>query len=214
MHIGIFDSGIGGEAIAQALKETFPDARFTVVNDKAHVPYGSKTASEVLRLTDSAIAPLLSGSCDIIVIACNTATTVALPTLRERYPQQRFIGIEPMIKPAAALTKTGVIAVCATPATLRSSRYHELKETYAGDITVIEPDCHDWAYLIENNQMNRSHIDAVINDAVEKNADVIVLGCTHYHWIKDEIIHAAGPEMTVMEPSGAIAARITQLLSA
>lgn len=213
MHIGIFDSGIGGEAVAAALTKTFPHATITTVNDKANVPYGDKSPSEVITLTRHAVQPLLIANCDVIVIACNTATTTALPDLRAEYPDRLFVGIEPMIKPAAALTKTGTIAVCATPATLSSSRYKELVSAYAANLKIIEPDCSKWAYLIENNQINRSHIDAVVADVRAKGADVIVLGCTHYHWIKEEIVEASGKDITVLEPSEAIGRRVTQLLS-
>lgn len=211
MHIGVFDSGIGGEAIAHALATTFPTATIRVVSDKSHMPYGDRTPDEITTLTDKAIQPLLAQS-DIIVIACNTATTTALPTLRKKYPEQHFIGIEPMIKPAAASTKTGIIAVCATPTTLASARYNELKAKFAPHLTVIEPDCREWAFLIENNQINRSHIKKVVDTCRAAGADVIVLGCTHYHWIKDEIISEAGPEITVLEPSEAIGARIRSVL--
>jgi glutamate racemase len=213
MHIGVFDSGVGGEAVALALQKTFPSAKIDVVNDKANIPYGIKTPAEVIQLTERAIQPLRKAGCDIIVIACNTATTLALPTLRSRYPSQLFIGIEPMIKPAASHTRTGVIAVCATPATLASPRYHELVHKYAEGLTIVEPDCSEWAFLIENNQLNRSHIVAVIDEVRAKKADVIVLGCTHYHWIKEEIIELAGSDITVLEPSEAIGKRVTQLLS-
>lgn len=213
MHIGIFDSGIGGEAVAAALAKTFPHATITTVNDKANVPYGNKSSTEVIELTRRAVQPLLDATCDVIVIACNTATTTALPILRAENPDQLFIGIEPMIKPAAALTNSGVIAVCATPATLSSSRYQELVRTYASNLDIIEPDCSKWAYLIENNQINRSHIDTVVADVRAKGADVIVLGCTHYHWIKEEIIEASGKDVSILEPSEAIGRRVSQLLS-
>src|SRR5665811_632027 len=98
MKLGVFDSGIGGEAIANALQQTFPDAVVITVNDRAHIPYGDKTADEVISLTNTAIQPLLKANCDIIVLACNTATALAIETLRMNYPQQKFIGIEPMIK--------------------------------------------------------------------------------------------------------------------
>ena len=213
MHIGIFDSGIGGEVIALALQQTFPTARIETVSDKDNVPYGDKTPDDVIRLTDSAIQPLLKRACDVIVIACNTATTLALPSLRERYPSQLFVGIEPMIKPAALLTKTGVIAVCATPATLASGPYRQNVNKYASNLTVIEPDCREWAFLIENNQINRSHIEKIVTKAKTARADVIVLGCTHYHWIKQEIADIAGDNIRILEPSEAIGRRVAQLLS-
>lgn len=211
MKLGVFDSGIGGEAVAQALQVTFPTAEMIVVNDKVNVPYGSKTTEEVIRLTDAAIQPLLVDSCDVIILACNTATALAIETLRIRYPTQKFIGIEPMIKTAVTLTKSGTIAVCATPATLASDRYRELVHTYGLDIKIIEPDCSTWAYMIESNAINHDVIEQVINDACDQGADVIVLGCTHYHWIKEDILTLTRGRAKVIEPSEAIGRRVQQL---
>lgn len=212
MHIGIFDSGIGGEAIAKALRQEFPDARFQVINDRTHLPYGQKTPEQLIELTNNAIQPLLTSHCDIVVIACNSATTAAIGWLREHYPTQHFIGIEPMVKPAAELTKSGVVAVCATPATLASKSYTRLVENYAANCTILEPDCHEWAQMIEENTMNEQRIGDMVNEVRAKGADVIVLGCTHYHWIKEEIIERAGPDVIVLEPSVAIGRRIRFLL--
>ena len=213
MKLGIFDSGIGGEALIKPLQETFPDAEIITVNDRAHLPYGDRTRDEVIQLTNTAIQPLLQAACDVIIIACNTATVNAIGSLREKYPNQKFVGIEPMIKPAAELTKTHIIAVCATPAALGSDRYHQLVETYGRHLEIIEPDCSQWAYWIENNQLNRLHIEQVINDACNRGADVIVLGCTHYHWIKDLIIEVAAGRAEVIEPSEAIGRRVRSLIS-
>lgn len=213
MKLGVFDSGIGGEAVAEALRRTFPEAVIATVNDHKNVPYGSKSPQEVQRLTERAVQPFLDRSYDIIILACNTATAQAIDYLRQRYPKQKFIGIEPMVKAAVAATSTGTIAVCATPSTLASTRYDQLKQRYAQGIKILEPDCHDWAFLIENNQLNRSHIEATINSVCEQGADVIVLGCTHYHWIKDAIIELAAGRAQVLEPSEAIGRRVTQLLA-
>jgi glutamate racemase len=212
MKLGVFDSGIGGEAIARSLQDAFPAAEVITVNDKTHLPYGSRTEAEIRLLTDQAIQPLLQAACDVIVIACNTATTIALEGLRQKYPHQKFIGIEPMVKPATALTKSGVIAVCATPRTLTSERYGALKNAYAKNTTVLEPDCSDWAYMIENHAVNRQKIDTQIRDLLDQHADVIVLGCTHYHWIKDLIEQSVAGKAAVIEPSSAIAARVKGLL--
>lgn len=213
MKLGIFDSGIGGEAVAQSLRLAFPDADIVTVNDRHNVPYGNKTPAEVMTLTETAIQPLLAGKCDIIILACNTATAVAIEPLRERYPAQKFIGIEPMIKTAARLTKTNLVAVCATPATLASNRYHSLVTTYGSHLSIIEPDCSQWAYMIEHNQIDHGIMTSTINDLCHAGVDVIVLGCTHYHWIKDLIISSASGRAEVIEPSEAIARRITDLLS-
>ncbi|MBI3889543.1 aspartate/glutamate racemase family protein [Candidatus Saccharibacteria bacterium] len=212
MRIGVFDSGIGGEAVAAALQKAYPHAHITTVNDKTHVPYGDKSASEVLSLTDIALQPLINDDNDVIVLACNTATAVAIETLRSKYPSQHFIGIEPMIKPASLKTRTNTIAVCATPATLASERYRELVKKYGRHLDIIEPDCSQWAYLIENNQLNRATVEVTINEVCTKGADVIVLGCTHYHWIKELIVEIANGRAEVLEPSEAIGRRVAHLL--
>lgn len=210
MKIGVFDSGIGGEAIAKVLASEFQQASLTVVNDKANVPYGDRSPREVRSLTEAAIMPLLGS--DVIVIACNTATSLAIEHLRTTYPDQLFIGIEPMIRPAAANTKTNTIAVCATPATLASERYKKLIQKYGAHLEIIEPDCSTWAYLIENNLINKSHIETVITDVCQRGADQIVLGCTHYHWIKQLIESVAGQDVAIIEPSQAIVGRVKSLL--
>lgn len=211
MKLGVFDSGIGGEAVTEQLKEHFPDAIIHTVNDRAHVPYGLRPQAEIITLTTRALQPLLDGTYDIIVIACNTATAAAIETLRSTYPEQLFIGLEPMIKPAAALTRSGVVAVCATPATLTSSRYRLHKEAYPS-VTFFEPDCSDWASLIEADELEQDRIEAVVASCLDADADVIVLGCTHYHWIGDKIAARAAGRAIVLEPSRAIASRIRELL--
>lgn len=212
MKLGVFDSGIGGEAVAAALALTLPQATILTVNDRVHLPYGDKTPDQVRQFTETAIQTLLAASCDVIILACNTATALAIEYLRAAYPKQKFIGIEPMIKTAAELTKGKIVAVCATPATLASSRYAMLVQKYGSHLTILEPDCSEWAYWIENNQVNREHIAEIINNVCEQGADVIVLGCTHYHWIKELIIELAAGRATVIEPSEAIGRRVQELL--
>lgn len=213
MKIGVFDSGIGGEAMAKALQQTFPDAQIHTVNDHDNVPYGDKDDQQIIKLTESAIQPLLADHCDVIVIACNTATAVAIEPLRQKYPNQKFIGIEPMVKTAASTTKTGTIAVCATPATLASERYTTLVNKYASHLTILEPDCSSWAYMIEHNEINEQEVAKVIDAVCERGADVIVLGCTHYHWIKDLVQKLANGRAAVLEPSEAIGRRVSELLN-
>ncbi|MEO7904404.1 MAG: aspartate/glutamate racemase family protein [Candidatus Saccharimonadales bacterium] len=213
MKLGVFDSGIGGEAVAAALRVSFPDAQVITVNDRLHVPYGDRSSSEVILLTNAAIQPLLREQCDVIILACNTATALAIQTLRSAYPQQQFIGIEPMIKTAAARTKSGIVAVCATPATLASERYDQLLADYGAGIRILEPNCRDWARMIENNLLEHQLIRQTVTTMCDQGADVIVLGCTHYHWIKDLIVETAGDRAVVIEPSDAIGRRVQQLLS-
>lgn len=212
MKLGVFDSGIGGKSIATALQSNFSDAEIILVNDRGNLPYGDKTKSEIIKLTNNAIQPLLSANCDIIILACNTATSLAIDTLRINYPNQKFIGIEPMIKTAAKLSKSHTIAVCATPSTLSSERYYNLVQKFGSELQIIEPDCRDWAQMIEQNNISYEVIKQTINKVCKQGADVIVLGCTHYHWIKDDIIKLANGRATVIEPSESIGRQVEKLL--
>lgn len=212
MRIGVFDSGIGGEAVAIRLTAAFPDAEITTVNDKKNVPYGNRSDKEVRQLTHDALQPLLHGTYDCIVIACNTATAAAIEWLRQEYPAQLFVGLEPMVKPAAALTESGVIAVCATPATLQSERYRALKHRYLDDVICLEPNCRQWANMIEYSRLDIATVRAEIEDVIAQGADVIVLACTHYHWIRELIEAIANERAQILDPSDAIIRRVRMLL--
>jgi len=212
MKIGVFDSGVGGQAVAKRLEELLPDAEIICVNDHEHVPYGSRTAADIILLTDAAIQPLIAAACDAIVIACNTATTVAITHLRATYPKMHFVGIEPMVKTAAGRTTSGTIAVLATPATLASASYDALKTTWAKDVRVIEPDTASWAALIEEGKSDAVKIEDMVLRLIDQKADVIVLACTHYHWLNDRAEIAAGERAIILEPSDAIGNRIRILL--
>lgn len=210
MKIGVFDSGIGGRNIADALELVFPDDEILYRNDHKNVPYGNKSIEDIRRLTLHAVDLLVQDGCSIIVIACNTATTNAIEVLRATYPHVFFVGLEPMIKPAAKLSKTGVIGVCATPATLKSTSYGQLKEKWAASMHIIEPDCSLWATLIEAGRLNEVNVEAATAQLQAAGCDVIVLACTHYHWLKDRFIAAAN-KTVILEPTDAIAERILHL---
>ncbi len=213
VKIGVFDSGIGGQTIADKIQRLFPSVEVLSVNDSKNIPYGLRRRAEIIRLTLLGIQPLLDAHCDAIVIACNTATTNAIDELRSTYPHTHFVGIEPMIKPAARHTKTGTIAVLATPSTLASHRYVLLKQRWAERITVIEPDCSTWADTIEHGHADQIDIHGITSELRRWKVDSIVLGCTHYHWIKDRIQAATGRDVTVLVPSDAIGARLDSLLA-
>ena len=211
MRIGVFDSGVGGEAVAHDLAIAFANADIITVNDRKHVPYGNRPAEEIIKLTDAAIQPLLLGNNDYIVIACNTATAIAIEWLRATYPSQRFIGLEPMIKPATELTKSGIFAIFATPATLASIRYQNLRKNYLYGKICLEPDCSSWASMIENSTIDEAQIQQTVESILADSADVIVLACTHYHWIRELIEQVVDGRAIIIDPSNAIIQRIKQL---
>lgn len=214
MKIGVFDSGIGGLSVAKAIERELPEAEVLFVHDTPeHFPYATKSPGEIYGFIVPIFQGLVQQKCDAIVVACNTVSTTLIGRIRERFSGTPFVALEPMVKPAAQQTKTGVIAVCATPTTLASERYHWLKTTYAAGVTVLEPDCSDWSYLIENNQMNETRIRQEVDPALKQGADVIVLGCTHYHWIEQEIKAIAGSQAAVIQPETAIVAQLKRVLA-
>lgn len=212
MKIGVFDSGVGGLSIAKAIRRVVPEAEVILRQDKLHVPYGTRPPAEILGFITPIFQELIEAGCQVIVVACNTVSTTLTKDLRQLFSIP-LIAIEPMIKPAAALTKSHVIAVCATPTTLASTRYAWLKATYADGITVLEPDCSDWAYMIEHQKVDHQKIVDCINETLKAGADVIVLGCTHYHWIKDEIEAIAASTAIVLQPEQAVIEQLKRVLA-
>ncbi|HXR49910.1 MAG TPA: glutamate racemase [Verrucomicrobiae bacterium] len=207
MKIGVFDSGVGGLSVANAIRKALPEHEVILREDKEHVPYGIRPPQEILGLVVPIFQELVDAGCQVIVVACNTVSTTLIEELRARFAVP-LIGIEPMVKPAAQLTKSGVIAVCATPTTLLSPRYEWLKTTYAQDVVVLEPDCSDWAYMIEQKQIDKQKIADRINEVLNQKADVIVLGCTHYHWIEEEIASLVAGQARVLQPEQAVIKRL------
>jgi glutamate racemase len=212
MKIGVFDSGIGGLSLVHAIEKAMPQHEVVFMNDQQHVPYGSKTSEEIMEYVVPIFEALVARGCQAIVVACNTVSTALITELRQRFAVP-LVAIEPMVKTAASLTQTGVIAICATPRTLATDRYAWLKHTYASSITVVEPDCSDWAYMIEHKQVDDQKIRTRIEQALDQNADVIVLGCTHYHWIETEIKQIAAGRAQVVQPEQAIVAQLTRVLA-
>lgn len=212
MKLGVFDSGVGGLSVVKAIQQALPTAEVIFVTDAANFPYATKSPDEIWQ----GIVPLFQGlvdqQVDVIVVACNTVSTTLSDKLRETFPGTLFVVLDPMVKQAVGATKSGTIAVCATPTTLASERYQALKHEFAVDITVLEPDCSDWSYLIENDQMNEARIRTELEPALAAGADVIVLACTHYHWIEAEIILLAGTQVTVLQPEATIVLELKQVL--
>lgn len=213
MKIGVFDSGVGGRSVANAVKKAVPEHEILYIQDKKNVPYGTKTPEELLRLVTPLIQKMVDQDCGVVVMACNSATTTIISDLRRNF-EIPFIGIEPMVKPAAKYTKSNTIAVCATPLTLSSRRYAELVKKYAAHLTILEPDCSSWAYMIERDQVDPEKIRNQIKEVCERGADVIVLGCTHYHWIEKNIKSVAREYgAMVIQPEEAVVRQLKRVIA-
>lgn len=212
MKIGVFDSGVGGRSVANAIQDALPSHKVIYKSDTKNIPYGNKPIRAIHEFVLPILNKLSNLGCEVIVIACNTVSTNLIEELRKEVSVP-LIAMEPMIKPAAEKTKTKTIAVCATPRTLESSRYKWLKDQYAKGIKVIEPDCGNWSYLIESKQTDNIKIEEVTNRLCEQGADVIVLGCTHYHWIEEEIKHTAGARAEVIQPEQPVINQLKKIIS-
>ncbi len=199
LKIGVFDSGIGGLSVVNAIKLALPECQIVFKNDAKNLPYGNKDPVVLYSLVEPILKNLVENGCKIIVVACNTVTTTLINKLRQNIAVP-LIGMEPMVKPASKKTKSGVIAVFATPTTLSSSRYSDLKNNYAQNIKVLEPDCSDWSTMIEANAIDNQKIINTVNLVCDIGADTLVLGCTHYHWIEDLIKQIAGDRAEVLQP--------------
>jgi glutamate racemase len=199
-------------SVAQAIERAMPEHEVIFRNDSEHVPYGTRPLNEIQNFITPIFQALIDGGCVVIVVACNTVSTTLITKLRDQFDVP-LIAVEPMIKPAAALSSTGVIAVCATPNTLKSGRYNYLKHTYARLFTVLEPDCSDWSTMIEQHAIDQQKISQRINEVLKQKADVIVLGCTHYHWIEQEIKALVAGRATVVQPEEAIIKQLKRVLA-
>lgn len=213
--IGVFDSGMGGLSVWREIRKALPHETIIYYGDGANCPYGEKPASEVLGYIDSAVRELLSHKAKLIVLACNTATLIAVKYLRQTYDIP-FVGMEPAIKPAAAATHTGKIGVLATRTSLGSDWFGELSGKYAKGVKIIPAVGEGFVEAVENGTEQSESIRLLVENAVqpliEAGVDCLVLGCTHYPFLASQIAEAAGSNIRIIDPSPAIARRVASLL--
>lgn len=218
--IGIFDSGVGGLSVFREIRKLLPEERYVYFSDNAHCPYGEKSKEYIIGRARTITDFMLQEGADIIVVACNTATAAAIKTLRTEYPIS-FIGMEPAVKPAAAITRTGVIGVLATAGTLKADKYLSTKGLHAEDVTVVEHIGQGFVELVENGITTGPKAEVIIMESLEPlldaGADTIVLGCTHYPFLKDTIVKVAasltpGRNVTVIDPAPAVAKHLHEVM--
>lgn len=209
MTIGVFDSGSGGRFVAEKLQLLLPDFTYTVINDLAHAPYGERSYDDICRLTEAAIQPLLD-SCDIIILACNTATAAAISHLRETYPDKTFVGFEPMIKPATGHSATRHITLLATKATAYSPRTESLIKTYGNGCTIDRPPTFGWAKAIDAGLADSISLEDIAT-SIASGSDTIIIGCTHYIALIPRLSERF-PGVAILEPTEAVARQIIKLI--
>lgn len=213
--IGVFDSGVGGLSVLRSLRQRLPTTPMLYIGDVSHAPYGERPACEVIARSDRIVGRLAQMGAGTIVIACNTATVLGIASLRERWPALTFVGVEPGVKPAAARSRRGRIAVMATPATAASARLRHLIVTHAAHVHVHIQACPGLADAVERglpegdllNDLLTAHCDPVR----AADVDTVVLGCTHYPFVASAIQRLLGTDVALIDTSSAIADRVVAL---
>jgi len=218
--IGVFDSGIGGLSILKCLREALPLESFVYFADSAHNPYGDKSDADVIARSFTVTEELIAKHpIKALVVACNTATAAAIALLRARYPELPLVGIEPALKPAAALTKTKRIAVLATRGTLASTKFLALKASLESQAEFVCVPCIGLANLIERYAVGTA-TEGDIKQACTRflaqagEFDTLVLGCTHYALIEPIFRNLVGANVTIVNNGEAVAKRLVALLQA
>ena len=218
--IGIFDSGVGGLSVFREIRKVLPEQSYVYYSDNAHCPYGEKVREYIIDRARAITRFLIDKGCEIIVVACNTATAAAISTLREEFPV-KFIGMEPAIKPAAQSTRTGVVGVLATAGTLKATKYLDTREKWARNVRIAEHIGQGFVELVESGKVSGPEAEATVRTSLmpllESGADTIVLGCTHYPFLIDTISKIADKEfperkVTVIDPAPAVARHLLDVM--
>jgi glutamate racemase len=216
MNIGVFDSGLGGLWILKHLENNLPGYNYVFLGDQAHMPYGNKTPEEITKLCFSITDFLIHKGCTLIVVACNTATSASIESLRMRYPDLVFVGIEPAIKPAGERSKTGHIGVLATKVTAQGKKLHDTIEKFAANIEVHTAIGYGLVELVEEGKADSAEAHALLrtylDPLLEKNIDQLVLGCTHYAFLIKQIRAIVGENVMIVDPAPGVVRRVEQLL--
>ena len=214
--IGVFDSGVGGLSVLRAIRQQLSNESVIYFGDQVHVPYGSRPLNQVKKYSETITRFLLDGGVKLIVVACNTASAAALHSLREKFTDMSFVGMEPAVKPAVENTRTGIVGVLATPATFQGALYASVVERFAGKVTLLQNTCPGLVQQIEQGALDggetRTILEAVLQPMMDQGIDTVVLGCTHYPFVIPLIQEIVGPEIRVIDPAPAVVRQVTRIL--
>ncbi|MDX1933306.1 MAG: glutamate racemase [Capsulimonadales bacterium] len=215
--IGIFDSGLGGLSVAREVRRLLPREPLLYLGDNLHIPYGPRPVEQIRTFSVAITRYLIDvGRCRCIVVACNTATSAAVPLLRETFPMLPIVGMEPGIKPAAAMTRSGKVAVLATMGTLAGSRLACLVERFAGGIEVLTRPCPGWVECVERGEIDRPETVEMVKEVVlpllAEGADTLILGCTHYPFLLPVLQGILPPHVRIVDTGPAVARRVAAVL--
>lgn len=213
--IGVFDSGVGGLSVLRHIHALLPHEDLIYVADSGHAPYGRKPRDTIEQRALTITEFLLDQGAKAVVVACNTATAAAVGTLRSRFALP-IIGMEPAVKPAATLTRSGVVGVLATTGTLESDRFAALVEQHAQGVEVIVQCCVGLVEQVEKGALDgaetRCMVEGYVLPLLERGADTLVLGCTHYPFVEPVIRAVAGEAVAIVDTGPAVARHLKRRL--
>ena len=215
--IGVYDSGFGGLSVWRELRRLLPNESLIYLGDGKNCPYGGRSREEITRFATEAVERLVREGVKMVVVGCNTATTAAIDHLRSQWPELPIVGLEPAVKPACLTTKTRRIAVLATEHSLRSDMFLKTAQRYASDVEVVKVPGEGFVEIVEQDMEHtdeaRRAVQRVVGQLRGKGVDKVVLGCTHYPFLRSAISEALeGEEVDIIDSGEAVARRVEWLL--
>ncbi|EJM30527.1 MULTISPECIES: glutamate racemase [Pseudomonas] len=215
--IAVFDSGVGGLSVLAEIQQLLPNESLLYLGDCGHIPYGEKTP-EFIRQRCSVMAGFFrEQGAKALVIACNTATVAGVADLRRDFPEWPIVGMEPAVKPAAAATRSGVVGVLATTGTLQSAKFAALLDRFATDVRVITQPCPGLVERIESGDLHSAELRALLKHYIDpllaNGCDTIILGCTHYPFLKPMLKSMIPESISLIDTGAAVARQLQRLLA-
>jgi glutamate racemase len=214
--IGVFDSGIGGLSVVREIVRLLPCEDLLYVADSAHCPYGDKSAAEVLTLSRGIVRFLMDKHCNIVVVACNTASAAAAEHLRNEYPDFPFVALEPAVKPAVKQTQTKHIGVVATAGTFKGQLFRQTTVQHANDVEIHTAVGVGWVELVEQLRENTPEaaeaVRRVLQPLIDARIDCLVLGCTHYSFLRATIENITQGKVSIIDSAAPVALQTRRLL--
>ena len=201
--IGVFDSGMGGISVLRELVKVMPHEDFIYFGDSVNAPYGTRPTEQIRDLTIHHVESLMAQGAKGVVVACNTATSAAVAVLRKMYPQLPLVGIEPALKPAAVEKPGSRIVVMATPMTIKQEKFCNLMKRYEDKIRIVPLPCAGLMEFVERGDLNgddlREYLQKLLTPVMKEPVDGIVLGCTHYPFVREMIQQVVGDKVTIYD---------------
>jgi glutamate racemase len=216
--IGVFDSGVGGISVLREVRRLLPGEDLVYVADSGHCPYGGKSYAEI-QVRACAITRFLVGQgAEVVVVACNTATAAAIETLRATFGDVPIVGMEPAIKPAVAATRSGVVGVLATGATLGGERFAGLAQRFSDGVELLTQACPGLVERVEAGDLDGPQtlglLRLYVQPLLARGADTLVLGCTHYPFLRGALLELVGPQVVLIDTGEAVARQVGRVVDA